>query len=393
MNIQFLRLSLTLVLALLSYSWVLSVIWDTYVPTKHTLSVEQVFQLHFDQKRQVLKSIPEEQSQLPKRILTKIKAGKLVQLADKKNNVYFYRFDNGQVQMLGPINLDDSANDNQKYLTLLYFIGVIAILLFWFRPLFLELKLLSQKALTFSETASWKSFSIRKSSPISPVVEVCNQMGERIEELIKQYKGISRMIGHEIRTPLARTQFSLATIDDAQHQEELLSIQEDIDEIAALTEEFLNIAKLEYTQAELPLHLVEVKPMVADLVARFQRTTRHKIHLDINDDLQVNVEDVSFQRMTQNLIGNALKHCNSLVNVTIKATDSHYLLEVCDDGKGFIEADKAIKTYYQEDSTKDGFGLGLAIIKMIAKWYQGKIDIGTCQTLNGARVCFTWPKV
>jgi len=393
MNIQFFRLSLTLVLALLSYSWILSAIWDSYAPTKHIITVEQVFELHFNQELEISKSLPVEELQLPQSLLTKIKSGDLVPLTDNQNNVYYYRFDNGQVQIIGPVKIDSSTIDNQTYLTSLYFVGVIIILLFWFRPLFLELSLLSEKALTFSQTASWQPFSIRKSSPIFPVVKVFNQMGQRIEELIEQYKGISRMIGHEIRTPLARTQFSLATIDTDEHREELISIQEDIDEIAAITEEFLNIAKLEYTQARLPVHLIEIKPMVNELVAKFQRTTRHQININIIEGLAVSMDEVSFKRMLQNLIGNGLKHCNSLVQITIRETDKNYLLEVSDDGSGFVQADKALKTYYQEYTTKDGFGLGFSIIRMIAKWYQGQIEIGTCNKLNGAKVTFTWPKL
>ncbi|WP_440874705.1 ATP-binding protein [Thalassotalea sp. PLHSN55] len=392
MNIQFLRLSFTLLLALFAYSWLLSTIWETFAPAKPIITVEQAFKLHANKEQQLFKSIPEDVIQLPKAMFEQIKAGQQIQFIDGKNNVYFYNYRDGNVEILGPIQMDNSAINNQRYLTSLYFIGVIVILLFWFRPLFLELRLLSKKALEFSKTAHWQAFSIRQSSPIFPVVEVFNQMGQRIEELVEQYKGISRMIGHEIRTPLARTQFSLATIDDEEHKEELSSIQEDIDEIAALTEEFLNIAKLEYTQAQLPLSLVEIKPLISDLVARFQRTTRHQIKLDIDDNLKVFIDKTSFMRMSQNLIGNALKHCNSQINVRIIEHEQHFTLDVCDDGDGFKEAEKALKPYYQEDSSKDGFGLGLAIIKMIAKWYQGNISITKCPTLNGAKVSFSWPK-
>ncbi|WP_293631047.1 ATP-binding protein [Shewanella sp. CG12_big_fil_rev_8_21_14_0_65_47_15] len=64
-----------------------------------------------------------------------------------------------------------------------------------------------------------------------------------------------------------------------------------------------------------------------------------------------------------------------------------------DDGPGFEGIGKKLMTAFERDaqqSDNSGYGLGLYIVKKIATWHYGKLELNRSEKLGGASLCIIW---
>ena len=104
--------------------------------------------------------------------------------------------------------------------------------------------------------------------------------------------------------------------------------------------------------------------------------------IDIGDMPDVTVDFSLMINVMQNLIGNAIKHCNlpqPEIQISSEEIDSAYLIKVKDNARGISENQleeifnifRSIKT---DDNTQHS-GVGLAICKNIIEKHKGKISV------------------
>jgi len=94
-----------------------------------------------------------------------------------------------------------------------------------------------------------------------------------------------------------------------------------------------------------------------------------------------------------NLIGNARRHAASQVVVSLHAAEAWLVIAVDDDGPGVPLADREriFQPYVQLQQHPDGFGLGLALVQIIAAKHGGSADV--CDSvLGGARFRLLLPR-
>ena len=331
-----------------------------------------------------------EQLQLPAQVKKQLLNGETVALQNTNQQTYYYQYKDESLRIIGPITTVQSEDQNHSYIATFFYLGFALILLLWFRPAIRDFRLLSKSIVEFAKTAKWQPVPLKNSSIAFPTANTINVMAARIEHLMELQKSLARMVGHEIRTPLARTQFSIASLKYEPSIEEILSIEEDINEIEELTEEFLKITKLEFYSDKLTLSMQSPYPMIAELVNRLNKVSNVKIRLLVDENLRAPIEIKTFKRLLQNLITNALKHTRSTIKVSLESKNGRNILTVSDDGPGFNSTNSLQSTFYQEDTSKDGYGLGLAIVNMIATWYKGEVSFTKSESLGGAKVIFTW---
>ena len=366
-------------------------IWESIDPPEVIVSADDVFNSAILENGNLFSLQPLASLQFQDDLIVTLKAGEIIRLNDDNDNSYYYKLHNDQVMVLGPIQANQSDNNNGNIISLVFYIGFACLVLLWFRPAFIDLKRLSAAMKDFSKSAKWQHLSLKPTSIAYPAADTINSMASRIEQLIELQKSLSRMVGHEIRTPLARTGFSIASLKHDPCMEEILSIEEDLKEIEELTEEFLQITKLEFDSKDIILTKQNAYAPIEHLVSKLQRSSRIKIKIEVDNNLLIPIETKTFNRLMQNLITNALKHAKDEVVIHLTAKGEQYTLWVSDDGKGFEQSNDAHKPYYQENPKTDGYGLGLSIVSMIASWYGGKITFDRSSSLNGAKVIFTWP--
>lgn len=216
------------------------------------------------------------------------------------------------------------------------------------------------------------------------------------------------MITHDLRTPTTQIMMASGTlIDDAtepltpRQKELVVMIFEAAERMMRLTSDYLDFAKLNAGYVRLELDEVDLKEVVETSV-RFMRLQAQAKQLALTLDLPADpvLATVDAQRLGQvfdNLLSNAVKYTpeNGEISVTLRRTDAHATVEVCDTGIG-IAPDQLphLFTKYHRipgKSTKgiSGTGLGLVIVKEIIEAHGGSVRVDS-QGIPGQGTTFTF---
>ena len=245
----------------------------------------------------------------------------------------------------------------------------------------------------FQLTDSSKSFFL----PITGTLQV---MQQRIEFLLTAQQELTSSVSHEFRTPLARLKFAIAMLQDRMLDDKaekyLANMQVDINELEALVSEMLEYARLDSQQPSLQLINCNLVAVVKTVVEKLSFDTRIKLSATLPSELNYRCDSHFMARIMQNLVGNALKHANKSVQITLLAQANNIVFIVEDDGNGIaeVERENVFKPFTRLDKSRDkktgGFGLGLAIVSKIISWHQGQCTIED-SSLGGAKFIVSLP--
>ena len=284
--------------------------------------------------------------------------------------------------------------------------AIVAVLLFfWVRPFWRDMRSLQGAA----EAVGAGHLEARareggRLSALRPVSAAFNAMAERVANLLQSHRGLTSAVSHELRTPLARLRFSHSLAREAQDAETkdrfLVRMERDIAEIDELTRELLDYARLERGTPDMGLESVPAEPWLEDVLAE-ARPVEEDAHAPLAAvDADVDVEALRCEprymaRAVLNMVRNALRHAQSRVSVRITREENRTVIHVDDDGAGIPAPDRErlFEPFVRLDRSRDresgGFGLGLAIVRQVARWHGGDARI-TESPLGGARVTIAW---
>ena len=133
----------------------------------------------------------------------------------------------------------------------------------------------------------------------------------------------------------------------------------------------LTLARVQ-TGAEAPrLELVELGPLVEDVVETIHPSPRVRVEIDCAEDIAVFANRELLEEALVNLLSNAAKYTRS-GTITVEAAERKGMVEVAvrDTGRGMGPQDRerAVERFYRgADGDGSGFGLGLAIAAEAAK--------------------------
>jgi two-component system sensor histidine kinase PhoQ len=153
----------------------------------------------------------------------------------------------------------------------------------------------------------------------------------------------------------------------------------------------------------LVLASVAVDKEIDRLVSGLRKVYHDKkpvIETDVAAGMKFRGDTGDFLEVAGNLLDNACKWCEKRVKVTVRpSTDapalaSGMILTVDDDGPGIPEeaAEALLERGTRLDEATPGHGIGLAIVKDIARSYGGKLTIAK-SALGGARITVSIPPV
>ncbi|MFM2590183.1 sensor histidine kinase [Vibrio sp. TBV020] len=240
-------------------------------------------------------------------------------------------------------------------------------------------------------------------SPIKEIAQSFNEMAEDIERRVKQNQIFSHAIPHEIRTPLSKIQMAcdLARREDCQNREQLFNdIDDYIEDISDLTSDILQLSKLNNRIGVGEQSSEKIVPLRKFCRCRLDMMASSTIKLIIADDV---VEDEAvltpaFAKLVlDNLIKNADRYGNGLVEVTLHEYQSCWTIDVEDDGHGIPEEKRQeiFMAFSRLDKSRNanngGFGLGLAIANNAARNLNWTISVDQSH-LGGARFTVVIPK-
>ncbi len=232
--------------------------------------------------------------------------------------------------------------------------------------------------------------------------ETLNAMLDRLESALERERGFVADAGHELRTPLAllRTELELA-LRHAESPEELRtavrgSFQE-VDRLAQLAEDLLLIAGSDQGRLPLRVEALEASEVLASTARRFEWRAQggeREIRVTHPSDSRISGDRVRLEQALGNLVDNALRHGEGVVELSADRHGDMVELHVTDQGEGF-PADylaKAFERFTRADSarTGGGAGLGLSIVDVIARAHGGSAQV-TNRESGGADVWLSVP--
>ncbi|WP_019026909.1 ATP-binding protein [Colwellia piezophila] len=340
---------------------------------------------------------------LPQALLNDLTAGQPLLLeTDDSIAMHFYLKASDELLVLTtpPTPPNQSTSLLPIFLTSLFYLAVLFLMLLWLYPLIKRLMTLRQTAKAFGEGNLNQRINVGSISYIRDLELEFNRMAQRIDDLVTDIKLLSSAVSHDLRTPLARIRFGIDTI--AEEDDPVLRkkferrISDNVDEMVDLVESLLSYARLDQTLITLNKAPVDFVALVSTCI---NNKSQDDIELTLHAPKQVMVDgDLSYLAvLMSNLLQNAYQYCHSKIEITIVEQGSHIIVTVADDGQGIPreQREQIMKPFIRgqdNDKKVKGYGMGLAIVKRIVEWHHGNITIDASASLTGAQFTVTLPK-
>jgi two-component system OmpR family sensor kinase len=219
---------------------------------------------------------------------------------------------------------------------------------------------------------------------VGELARTFDRMRERLAALDHARREFIANASHELRTPL----FSLGgflellideELDEATRREFLATMREQVDRLAKLATELLDLSRADAGQlrvARAPVELARVAETVAEEFAPAARAEERLLESEGESGPRVLGDEQRVLQIGRVLVENALVHTPPRTRIRIRARDG--LLAVEDEGPG-IPAEHVghvFERFYRVDGQlASGSGLGLAIARELAQAMGGSLEV------------------
>ena len=215
-------------------------------------------------------------------------------------------------------------------------------------------------------------------------------------------------ISHELRTPLASLQALTETLRDGALDDPAVAprfldrVETEVDALAQMVRELLELSRIESGQVPFRFQPVPVSETILPPVERLQPLAdRSNINLIVELPPRLPRVYADAERIHQvvtNLVHNALKFSSAGGSVSVSAEaqagDRQVTISVNDSGIGVPpeDTDRIFERFFKTDRARAslGTGLGLAIAKHIVQAHSGRIWVDSIEN-RGSTFSFTLP--
>jgi two-component system phosphate regulon sensor histidine kinase PhoR len=196
---------------------------------------------------------------------------------------------------------------------------------------------------------------------------------------------------HELRTPIsaicaaAETLQAGAVEDPASARGFVDIIARQAGRLARLTQDLLDLSRIESRQWKLELVPVDVRGLsqqVMELLGRAAREKTLELAQDVPEGAVVRADVRALEQVLVNLVENAVKYTAAgRVTVAAERDDSEWVISVLDTGPGIERhhLPRIFERFYRIDPGRSreqgGTGLGLAIVKHLVQWMGGQVGV------------------
>ena len=277
---------------------------------------------------------------------------------------------------------DEENITDKLILNILVFVDIFVLILIFLYILKLlsPIKIITKQLTNFSNGDLSSRIDIKSNDEIGILANSFNKMASNLENLIKTREELLRDIGHELRTPIAKGKFAIEKIDDFSQKELLKKIFKDLE---ILTNELIELEKLNSTKLNITTFKAET--LIVESLAKLYLDDESKIEIEIIDDFKIKADLYYLSIVLKNLIDNAIKYTSSFpIKIIVKTNE----ISVLNQGKALAkELDYYLKPFTQELSQRDGFGLGLSIVKKIIDKHDFRLEYSYKDESNIFKIC------
>lgn len=225
---------------------------------------------------------------------------------------------------------------------------------------------------------------------IKPLIDETNALIDSNITIVERAKTQVGNLAHSLKTPLAVMQNEAPKLDG-----ELRGLfEEQIQTMRKQVQVYLDRARIS-ARTSTAISSTELVPTIerlVDVIAKLNPKVDFGFDYDDDQEIIFEGEEHDLQEIFGNLIENAAKYANYMVEVTAGFSSGSVVITVSDDGPGMTEEEieKARRRGGRADEGKTGWGLGMSIVRDIVDEYEGAFDLGKSD-LGGLEARITLP--
>lgn len=341
-----------------------------------------------------------------KSILARLEKGEIIYLKDQQNNDLIYKKVTNQPLVLSfsQSPIQDTQSSLRLIFLLAFYLAIAVVIFFWVWPLSRDLRQLEKHTETLAKGKLGNRISIKPVSTVYKLAQAYNTMAERIQSLVKSHKDMTHAVSHELRTPLARMKFALEMAEQnddlARIKKQIIGTRSDVSEMDSLVNTLLHYASLEERDNQaLDQKSGDMSYLAQQLIDRAKRNAPKPVTFEFVDTTgngHMVCDWHLMERALFNLLQNASRFAKQYIRLTLSSDSKQFGIIVEDDGPGVPEQElnrifeSFIRLNNQGNTKTSGFGLGLAIVRRVATWHDGKVTAERSE-MGGAKFELTWP--
>ncbi|AQS36666.1 signal transduction histidine kinase [Shewanella psychrophila] len=211
------------------------------------------------------------------------------------------------------------------------------------------------------------------------------QKSKALDQLLVTQRDLLHGIAHEFRSPLARMEFAIELLEEADGNKRAQlkgQLEDSIKELDELVKQVLRYSRLQHDGAEIELSLTSVKELVETSIEKvqgfypkIQYVYDDETHYPLNCDVKLMVIALS------NILRNAGRFAYSRCLVTVESDNHSVIISIQDDGSGLAPGKKnqIFEPFTRLDPSRSrdsgGYGLGLAIVQSIIHKHKGTVSV------------------
>ena len=247
---------------------------------------------------------------------------------------------------------------------------------------------------------------------VSTIIDISerNQLLKREREAVYARNEFLSVAAHELKTPitslrgfaqiLLRQLNKHGTVDMAQLQTALTTIDTQSDKLSRLLTQLLDISRLESGRLVLDRVETDLAVLIRGVVEQAQRNTqRHEISVVAPETLVAHVDPLRIEQVLVNLLDNAVKYSptGGPIRAELRVVAGRTVqFIVSDNGIGIPEdrRSRIFERFYQAHGNGylGGMGLGLFITQQIVELHGGQISVEAGDA-GGSRFIVTLPEI
>lgn len=210
-----------------------------------------------------------------------------------------------------------------------------------------------------------------------------NRLLEALEEQNRANQVFLADMAHEVKNPVAAIRAAAQSlesheVDEARAQRIARILNDSSRRLDSVVQNFLELARAEAGLPGSEREELELDVLLTNLCVTYQDDPRFaEIELEVESQpIRIHAAHESIETALRNLIENAASFAATRVDVTLERDDDMAVLVVRDDGPGIEPEDveRVFERFYSRRSDSSGTGLGLAMVRAIARAHRGQVQ-------------------